>query len=103
MARYLAMSSDMSDDARKAASAAARDLATDSWAKRRRIMHWALAFIGVSLAYLMLFSPSDGLHENLSVALVGAGISIIGSYVFGAVWDDNNKRAMLTNMSGGGE
>lgn len=99
MARYLPMRLDVTSDAKAAVAAAVRDLSTDSWAKRRRIMHWSLIFIGFSLAYMLLFAPSDGLHENLAIALVGAGTGIIGSYVFGAVWDDNNKRAMVTNVT----
>lgn len=67
----------------------------DSWRIRRKVLFAALLFIAVNVQYLLLFGTDDGLRQNLAMALTGAGVAIIGSYVFGAVWDDNNKRATM--------
>lgn len=67
----------------------------DNWKKRRKVLFASLAFIAVDVEYLLIFGKDDGLRQNLAMALVGAGVAIIGSYVFGAVWDDNNKRSTM--------
>jgi hypothetical protein len=67
----------------------------DSWKVRRKVLFASLLFIAVDVQYLLLFGKDDGLRQNLAMALVGAGVAIIGSYVFGAVWDDNNKRTTM--------
>jgi hypothetical protein len=76
-------------------AAIVREATSDNWKKRRRIMHWALLFIGANLVYLQKFAPDDALHQQLGIGFIGAGTAIIGSYVFGAVWDEKNKRDAL--------
>jgi hypothetical protein len=60
-------------------------------------MYVALAFIYLNLVYLVGWAPSDGLHENIAVGYIAAFVGLIGSYVFGAVWDDRNKRSFLAD------
>lgn len=78
-----------------AVAAVGRETTGDNWTKRRRVMLWSLLFIGANLQYLIVFGKPDGLRENICVAVMAAGTAIIGSYVFGAVWDDKNKRTAL--------
>jgi len=58
----------------------------DSWTKRRRIIYLTLAFCAIVTAYIVVRDTpaSQGVVMYLS-ALAGG---VIGSYVFGAVWDD---------------
>lgn len=69
---------------------------TDNWPKRRRVIYWSLFFSAANLVYLVLFAPNDGLRQNLAVGFLSAAVAIIGSYVFGAVFDDKNKFAAMT-------
>lgn len=85
----------MTDETKAVVNEAAKELLTDNWRIRRRVMFAALLFIAINVQYLIVLGKPDGLRENIAVALIAAGVGIIGSYVFGAVWDDNNKRSML--------
>jgi hypothetical protein len=67
----------------------------DNWNKRRKVLFASLIFIAINVQYLIVWGVDDGLRQNIAIALVSAGVAIIGSYVFGAVWDDNNKRSTL--------
>jgi hypothetical protein len=92
----------MTEEKRAAVAAVAavgREANSDNWAKRRRVMYWALIFIGANLQYLIIFGKPDGLRENIAMALVAAGTAIIGSYIFGAAWDDKNKRTALVDAA----
>jgi hypothetical protein len=82
-----------------AVAAVGRDATSDNWTKRRRVMHWALAYIGAHLAWLQLVSQHDAFDTQIAMALVAGGFGIIGSYVFGAVWDDKNKRTALVDAA----
>lgn len=64
----------------------------NSWKIRRRIIFAALSFCALVVSKIVL-SETDS--QTAQVALYGAfglSASVIGSYVFGAVWDDNNVR-----------
>lgn len=66
-----------------------------SWRKRRRVIYFALEFCGADLAYLSIFASDTALHQQIAIALVGAAVAIIGSYVFGAVFDDHSIRKAM--------
>lgn len=63
----------------------------DPWKRRRRVIYGALIFIAGNLAYLEV-APDDALHQQLALGFITAGTGIIGTYVFGAAWDDKNRR-----------
>jgi len=70
-------------------------MAQFEWVKRRRIIHLALAFCAGILVAGMAYAIVQGeteLVKTFAVAAFTSAISIIGSYVFGAVWDDGNAR-----------
>lgn len=67
----------------------------DNWPIRRRWLRigmlalWANAELVLAI---VLFYGADGAVVQVFLALLGAIMSIFMIYVFGAVWDDNNKR-----------
>ncbi len=67
----------------------------DGWRIRRRVMFAALLYIAVALAWIIARGTDSALYLQIAVALIAAAVAIISSYVFGATWDDNNKRATL--------
>jgi len=62
------------------------------WSVRRRAALAILVWGGGLITYLALFGKPDSLREAIanSVALLMA--STAGSFIFGAVWDDNSSR-----------
>jgi uncharacterized membrane protein len=66
-----------------------------TWTQRRRIIRATLTFCASSVAYVILW-PGDAItapvRSNIAMALVALAGSTVGSYVFGAVWDDFNAR-----------
>lgn len=66
-----------------------------TWTQRRRIIRWTLAFCGAAVGYVIVW-PGDAItapvRSAIAMALVALAGSTIGSYVFGAVWDDHNAR-----------
>lgn len=63
-----------------------------SWRYRRRIIHWTLIYCAVTAPALALRYPESPLISQLVLALVALAGATIGSYVFGATWDDKNAR-----------
>lgn len=64
----------------------------DNWKYRRRVVFGALVWIALMVMYILYRAHDTALYRDVSVALIGAFVAIIGSYVFGAVWDDRSKR-----------
>lgn len=63
---------------------------TRSWKHRRRIIYATLIFSAAGVAYLILRGEDTRLHETLGSGLLMLSGSVVGSYVFGAAWDDLN-------------
>lgn len=71
-------------------------LFVDNWPIRRRWLRIGL-FVLTANAELVLYrivfgETPDALVVQIFLALLAAIIALFGTYVFGAVWDDNNKR-----------
>jgi hypothetical protein len=64
----------------------------DNWPKRRRWMQVILAWALANAQYIIIWGRDSGLHENALIALLTLIASILGTYVFGATWDDRDKR-----------
>lgn len=61
-----------------------------SWRIRRRIIVGTLLYCGAMVFYLAVWGESTSLAEAIATGLILLAGSVIGSYVFGAVWDDRN-------------
>jgi hypothetical protein len=77
----------------------ARNAFRSSWTMRRRIIIIVLVWCGVMVTYLAILGRPIQLSETAVNGLLLLMASVIGSYVFGAVWDDKGG---LTNIGGGG-
>ncbi|WP_439604162.1 hypothetical protein [Shinella sp.] len=61
-----------------------------SWRIRRRIIVGTLVYCAAMILYLAVWGKSTSLEEAIATGLILLAGSVIGSYVFGAVWDDRN-------------
>lgn len=59
-----------------------------SWFHRRIVVYASLIFFGALVAYIVLMDKQSGTSEAIALASIAAMASIIGSYVFGAAWQD---------------
>lgn len=64
-----------------------------SWRVRRRIILATLLFCGGEVAYLTIWGSDTNLHSAIANGCLILAGSVIGSYVFGAAWDDMNFMA----------
>ena len=64
------------------------------WTNRRRVVQLSLVFCACAIAYI-IYNPGVGeaaiTRGSIAQALVGGAIGIIGSYVFGATYDDRTR------------
>ena len=67
----------------------------DNWEIRRRWMMAALIWMAGNVQYLVIWGRDNALHQNLAITFLGAIVSILCFYIFGAVWDDRDKRARI--------
>lgn len=63
-----------------------------TWKIRRRLIFATLAYCAVMVPWLVERHPDSALVSQVVIALVGLAGAVLGSYVFGAVWDDANAR-----------
>jgi protein-S-isoprenylcysteine O-methyltransferase Ste14 len=63
-----------------------------SWRYRRRIIHAVLAWCAVFVPVMTWRYPESAIVSQAVIAAIGLAGGTVGSYVFGAVWDDNNSR-----------
>lgn len=63
------------------------------WERRRIVVFGTLAFCAVAVAYLIGWGDDTALHREIATALILLAASVVGSYVFGAAWDDRNVMA----------
>ncbi len=71
-------------------------IGSSNWRARRRIIVVTLVWCGGLITYLVIWGRPISLSEtavNAGFLLMG---SIIGSYVFGAVWDDKAPASVST-------
>lgn len=65
------------------------DISNDNWKFRRRVVFSTLAFCALAVGYLIVKGNDQStLQWNIAMGLIILAASVIGSYVFGAVWDD---------------
>jgi hypothetical protein len=69
-----------------------RFFGNSNWDKRRRVIYLTLIFCAGNVQYLIVWGSDTALHQQIALALIALAVSVIGSYCFAAVWDDNNKR-----------
>ena len=63
-----------------------------TWTKRRRRIDLTLIFCAGLIAWLSERHPDSAMTTQVVLALIALAGGVIGSYVFGATWDDKNAR-----------
>lgn len=66
--------------------------ASPDWAVRRRIIILTLIWSASLVTYLAVFGRPSSMNEAIATNLIILMVSVIGSYVFGAVWEQNVAR-----------
>lgn len=70
----------------------------NAWLVRRKIIIWSLIWLGILITTITLYTlwkeRESSLQETIAIAAFTLFGSIVGSYVFGAIWDDKNKRSI---------
>lgn len=61
------------------------------WTIRRRVVNLTLAFCAACILYLIIAGEDTRLHETIASGLILLSGSVIGSYIFGATWDDKGR------------
>ena len=62
------------------------------WSFRRRVVITALLFCAGIVAKVTVWGhSSEGIGEALVTSAFGLAGAVIGSYIFGAVWNDNTQ------------
>lgn len=69
-----------------------------SWKNRRRVVIVTLLYCATVVGWLVLHGASTQLNESIANGLILLAGGVIGSYVFGAAWDDLN---VMRNLGGG--
>jgi hypothetical protein len=65
-----------------------RNVGGHSWQKRRRLMFSVVGFSMACIAWAMYKDSGSAVHLTAVQMGFGTLISITGTYVFGAVWND---------------
>jgi DMSO reductase anchor subunit len=65
-------------------------IASPDWAVRRRIIIISLVWIAAVITYLAVWGRPIALSDTIAMNLILLFGGIIGSYVFGAIWDRKN-------------
>lgn len=68
-----------------------------SWKNRRRVVIATLVFCAAVVGWLVVRGASTPLNETIANGLILLAGGVIGSYVFGAAWDDLN---VMKNIGG---
>jgi hypothetical protein len=67
-----------------------RQIPKSEWKRRRFRLDLCLIVIFVWLSYIIFSNSDTVLFQQVSIALIAGGVSLIGTYIFGAVFDDHN-------------
>lgn len=69
-----------------------------SWKIRRRIIVSTLLFCAFCVLWVLIKGGDNGAHEVIVMCSFGLAFAVIGSYVFGAAWDDKNYMNAMTQQ-----
>lgn len=68
------------------------------WGKRRFRLDIALIFIMVMIGWIIFSGNDTAVYQQAVLALIAAGVALLGQYIFGAAWDDKNYMRTLAQM-----
>jgi len=67
--------------------------AAPHWRIRRSIIFSTLIFCAGCIVYVMIDGQDTRVDETIAMSAFALMGAVIGSYVFGAVWEDNTTRS----------
>ena len=70
-----------------------------SWKIRRRIVNVTLLFCASTIVWILWNADQGELYKLVVMCCFGLAAGVIGSYVFGAAWDDKNYMNMIKPIS----
>lgn len=74
-------------------------LTPNEWKKRRRRLDiFLFAFLGM-IGYIIYMDTGSQVHEAALTFLIPSVVALLGSYIFGAVWDDKNYMENVVKMN----
>lgn len=71
------------------------------WTRRRRVVFATLAYCAGMNGYLVALGADTVLHRALAEGAFMLAGAVVGSYVFGATWDDRNKMQHVERLANG--
>lgn len=74
-----------------------------NWKNRRRTIFATLLYCAGAVTYLIVRGEDTGLNQDIASGLILLAASVVGSYVFGAVWDDSRKLGSASTDNDGSE
>lgn len=66
------------------------DITKPEWKIRRRLIYLTLLFCASCITWILISSDTRPVIEMVAMSAFGLGGTTLASYIFGAVWDDNN-------------
>lgn len=93
----------MTDEVTPAAPDNDWGLPKPEWAKRRRVLWFALVSIVAWISYILYRGTDNALNLQSIMILVPSMIALVSSYVFGAAWDDKNYMSSMIALRNGKE
>ncbi|UJX46652.1 hypothetical protein [Xanthobacter sp. YC-JY1] len=70
-----------------------------SWRSRRFWVAGIEIYCAVGIGYLILFGQDTRLHETIATGLLALAGTTIGSFIFGAAWEDRGAYTALGRPS----
>lgn len=67
------------------------------WGKRRFRLDLSLFGLAVLTGYIIFFGEDTSVNSAAITIMIPSYVALIGTYVFGATWDDKNWLTSLTN------
>lgn len=71
-----------------------------TWKNRRRVIFSTLLYCAGMVGYLAIRGEDTSLNGDIASGLIILAGTVIGSYVFGAVWDDYRKIGNSSSQRG---
>lgn len=73
----------------------------DSWQVRRVVVFGILIYCGCAVAFILWRGEDNALNRDVATNLILLVGAIGNGYIFGAIWDSNNRRKRRTDMQPG--
>lgn len=61
-----------------------------TWKNRRRVIIISLSLCAFCIIYIMIFGSDTRVNESIVLGSFSLAATVVASYVFGSVWEDNS-------------